>query len=120
MSNQKTLCYDYALWYIQHFPKTEQELTIKLRQKGYNDIEIQKTFVILKQQKYLDDENFAKSYLRSEVANKGKPLFLIRKKLEMKGINKVFLDKTVREMEEELNEGVEKAINKHIDSLKKK
>ncbi|HCY21660.1 TPA: hypothetical protein DIC40_07630 [Patescibacteria group bacterium] len=77
-------CLDYALHYISRYPKTESELKIKLMQKGYFSNDIEKAMNILKEKKFLSDELFVESYVRSELMNKGKPPIAIIKKLQEK------------------------------------
>jgi SOS response regulatory protein OraA/RecX len=77
-------CLDYALHYISRYPKTERELKIQLMQKGYFSDEIQEAMQFLKEKKFVSDEMFVESYVRSELMNKGKPPISIIKKLQEK------------------------------------
>lgn len=112
--------YEYALNLLSRFPKTEKELRIKMYQKGYDSETVTATLERLKNENYLNDALFAESYFNSEVIRKGKPLFLIRQKLEMKGIDPSILDQLVYELADEIQEGVEQGILKAIDAYKKK
>lgn len=112
--------YEYALNLLSRFPKTEKELRIKMYQKGYDSETVTVTLERLKKENYLNDALFAESYFNSEVIRKGKPLFLIRQKLEMKGIDPKILDQLSYELADEIQEGVEQGILKAIDAYKKK
>jgi SOS response regulatory protein OraA/RecX len=59
-------------------------------------------------------------YIRSDVIKKGKPSLLLRKKLEMKGIDHKLLDEVFHENEEDMQEGIESKIRKDIAIHKKK
>ena len=63
---------------------------------------------------------FAESYVRSEVVNKGKPPFLLRKKLEQRGIDRRILDEVFKTYEGDMQEGIEWRIKKEIEQYKKK
>ncbi len=116
----KTKGYEYALNLLSRFPKTEKEIRIKMYQKGYDSETVSAILERLKNENYLNDALFAESYFNSEVIRKGKPLFLIRQKLEMKGIDPKILDQLSYELADEIQEGIEQGILKAIDTYKKK
>ncbi len=113
-------CYDYALEYISRYPKTEKELRIKLYQKWRSSEEVDSAIALLKKQKYVDDAMFARMYIRSDVINKGKPSLVLRKKLEMRGIDRNILDEVFRDNQDEMQEWIESRIKKDIAQYKKK
>lgn len=112
--------YEYVMRYLAKYPKTEQELRIKLFQKGYTTEQVERTFAILKKQWYLNDEKFAEAYLNSQVGNKGKPLFLIKQKLKQKWINEKMMNTYIEKNEKELQEGITEKIKKEIKQYKQK
>ncbi len=114
------LCYDYAINYLYRYPKTEQDLRIKLYQKWYASSDVDETMQALKSKWYINDKMFAESYVRSEVVNKGKPPFLLRKKLEQRGIDRRILDEVFKTYEGDMQEGIEWRIKKEIEQYKKK
>lgn len=111
---------EYAITYLSRYPKTEQEMTILLYTKGYSTEEIEHTMDVLKENNFINDEKFAESYLYSEVIKRGKPVFLSRKKLEQRGIDPMIIEKFIEENEDDIREWIEKAIEKEIESYKKK
>ncbi len=113
-------CLDYALSYLSRFPKTEQELKIQLHIKGYPSSEIQEAIAFCKQKKYIDDDAFVRSYLHSEVVKKGKPLIRVINKLKQKWISETLLRTHIEHMQEELHQGIYQAIQKDINTYKKK
>lgn len=112
--------YEYVLRYLAKYPKTEQELRIKLFQKWYNTEQVEKTFVTLKKQWYLNDQKFTEGYLNSQIANKGKPVFLIKQKLKQKGISENMINDYLKEHEQELQEWIHDRIKKEIKQYKQK
>ena len=111
-------CYDYALEYISRYPKTEKDLKIKLYQKWYETDDVARTIEVLKKKKYVDDKMFTEMYVRSDVVKKGKPSLALRKKLEMKWIDRNILDEVFRENESDMQEGIETKIKKDIEQYK--
>jgi len=77
-------CFDYAVHYISRYPKTEFELRLQLRKKKYGEDEIDSSIQILKDKNYVNDYQYAKLYVNSEVGRKGKPLGPILMKLKSK------------------------------------
>lgn len=63
-------CQDYALHYINRYPKTEEELRVKLLTKHYDEDEIDNTIRWLKKMNRVNDEQFAKLYFQSESVKK--------------------------------------------------
>jgi len=77
-------CKDYALKYINRYPKTEEELRVKLLTKHYPEDEIDDTIARLKKMNRVNDEQFARLYFQSESVKKGKPPYLVKQKLIQK------------------------------------
>lgn len=113
-------CYEYAINIISKYPKTEKELRIKMYQQGYDSEMVMRTLEKLKAENFVNDQLFAESYLNSEVIRKGKPLFLIKQKLELKGIDKSLLAQLTEKHAEELQEGIFQGIEKEIWQYKKR
>lgn len=113
-------CLDYALKYINRFPKTEKELKIQLYLKWYPTSDVDRTINELKKKNYVNDEMFAESYIRSEVVNKGKPAIRIIQKLQQKGIPPDIIKQMLQKYETGMSEGVHAKIKREIAAYKKK
>lgn len=113
-------CLDYALRYIYRFPKTEKELVIKLYQKWFWTNEVKRVIDDFKEKWYVDDLKFTESYIRSESINKGKPLLLVMKKLEIKWVEKSLIKDVARKFEDEINDWTRTKIKKEIENYKRK
>ena len=103
-------CYEYAIWVIGKYPKTEKELRIKMYQQWYDSEIVTRTLEKLKQ------DNF----VNSEVIRKGRPLLVITQKLEMRGIDKSIISKVVHDAWDEIDNWVLQWIEKEIKQYKKK
>ena len=113
-------CYEYAMDVLSKYPKTEKELRIKMYQQGYDSQIVMRTLEKLKLENFLNDKMFAESYLNSEVMRKGKPLLVIQKKLIMKGIDPKIIAELSTAFAEDIQEWIERRIEKEIDQYKKK
>lgn len=113
-------CLDYALKYINRFPKTEKELKIQLYLKWYPTSDVDRTINELKKKNYVNDEMFAESYIRSEVVNKGKPAIRIIQKLQQKGIPPDIIKQMLQKYETGMSEGIHTKIKREIAAYKKK
>ncbi|MBP6910151.1 regulatory protein RecX [Patescibacteria group bacterium] len=113
-------CKDYALKYIHHYPKTEQELKVKLLTKHYDEDEVDETMAWLKKMNRVDDKQFTRLYFQSESVKKGKPPYLVKQKLLQKGVDKKLVEKIFGELESEIDEGIIERIKKEVEKLKKK
>ena len=113
-------CYEYAIWVIGKYPKTEKELRIKMYQQWYDSEIVSRTLEKLKQDNFVNDELFAESYINSEVIRKGRPLIVITQKLEMRGIDKAIVSKVVHEAWDDIESWTLQWIQKEINQYKKK
>lgn len=113
-------CFDYALKYIYRFPKTEKELRIQLYTKGYSTSDIDHVIEDFKKKNYVNDQNFAESYIRSEVVNKGKPSIRIVQKLHQKGVPPNIIKEVLQKYENDMVGGIHEKIKKEIRAYKKK
>ena len=112
--------YEYAIKYLYRYPKTERDLKIKMYQRGYSGEDVEKAIQWLKKQWFVDDVMFAEGYIRSDVVKKGKPALLVKKKLEMKGIDRKILDEAFAKFADDMQEGIEDKIKREIQGQKKR
>jgi len=113
-------CYEYAIWVIGKYPKTEKELRIKMYQQGYDSETVMRTLEKLKKDNFVNDELFAESYINSEVIRKWRPLIVISQKLEVRGIEKDIISKVIHEAWEEIESWILQWIEREINQYKKK
>lgn len=113
-------CYEYAIWVIGKYPKTEKELRIKMYQQGYDSETVSRTIEKLKSDNFVNDELFTESYINSEVIRKWRPLIVITQKLEMRGIDKAIISKVVHDAWDDIEDWILQGIDKEIKQYKKK
>jgi len=117
--NKKT-CKDYSLNLITKIPKTTKQLKTKLLIKWYREEEIEETIKRLEQKWYINDLTFTKLYIQSEICKKGKPVFEIQRKLMEKWIPKLLITQTIRELDDDIDNGIFEKIRSDIEKMKKK
>ena len=120
MWNQKRDVIDYALNYIFKYPKTEQELLIQLRKKGYTDHHIKRAIDYLKEKNYLNDKEFIKSYIYSHLIRRWKPIIYVKSRLAQKWVNMNDVKEIISEQIDEINKWIWKQIRKDIEKYKAK
>jgi len=113
-------CFDYALHYINRYPKTEFELRLQLRKKWYFEDNIDETIQQLEKLNYVNDREFTRLYFWSECERKWKPVFVVKGKLLQKWVDKELVLEIEEELEEEIIKGQKIKIAKEIDVLKNK
>lgn len=88
-------CKNRALWMISSTPKSVKTIRNKLYEEDFSDYAIEKTVEFLKEYSFVDDEEFAKSLIRSAV-RKNNSVSQIKQKLYQKGISKEEIESTIR------------------------
>lgn len=113
-------CFDYAIDYIYKYPKSEKEMKIHLMKKWYDDENIEKTMWMLKNLKYIDDENYTQMFLTSQCINHWKPFLAVRQKLLQKWISKDIISDVYEKLKAQAQESVFQKILKEIENYKSK
>ena len=91
--SDKDKAFDYALTYIARYTPTAKILTGKLYDKGYGKLVVDYTVDKCKKYGYIDDGEYARSYVALNSAVKGKNR--LRAELKAKGIEDAFIDKAL-------------------------
>lgn len=91
-----------ALKYLQYRPRSEKEIRDYLRKKKVNEQHVVLIIEKLKQQKFLNDEEFAKMWIRSRTEFKPKGWRLIKLELQQKGISEEIMKNLGEETRDEL------------------
>jgi len=77
---------EYALSMLERFDRTEQEVRSRLKEKEYCREEIEEALAFLKEYRFINDAEYAKTYIRVYSAKKS--IRKIRFDLERKGVEK--------------------------------
>lgn len=76
---------DTALRYLASRPRTCGEMRKFLRQKGFEEMEIEDTIEGLRNRRYLNDADYCRQYF-DYAFGKGKGMFRVKRELEEKGV----------------------------------
>ena len=97
---------DTALKYLSFKMRSKKQVIDKLEDNGYPSIIIDKVIALLEKYKYIDDESFAKVFIKDKSSIKGYGLYKIKYELKMLGIDeyiyeKYIIDKDILDEEKE-------------------
>lgn len=93
-----------ALRSLSRRQRTEKEIRDKLRENEFADDEIQQTIEHLKSLGYLNDEQFARDYIRHQLALRPKGKFVLTQKLLLLGVKKETIDAALNESFQETSQ----------------
>lgn len=112
----KKVAYDF-LYYRQ---RSEKELKTKLKQKNISQKNSDKVIEFFISHKFLDDEEFARSFVANELLKKPSGKRMLYRKLLQKGINKEVIERILESSYPEESSGAEKLLKKYAARLKDK
>lgn len=116
-SNKYYDCYYCALKYIKVSARTKQEVVVKLKNNDYDIDNINDVINKLEIQGYLNDRNYANSYLNSKMLTTNHGPARIRSDLEKKGIDKVIVSEVLEQYDAEVqNDKIRKIVDKQMRS----
>jgi len=81
--------------------RSEKEIRDNLKKKNARDDIIEKIVIRLKEQKFLNDENFARLWVDSRSRVKPRSQFLLKMELKQKGISDEIIEKVLQRVENE-------------------
>lgn len=93
-----------ALRFLARRQRTEKEVRDKLRDREFADEEIQKTVENLRELGFLNDEEFARSYIRHQLTLRPKGKLVLKQKLLLLGIQRELADAAVNEAFQETDQ----------------
>jgi len=84
-----------ALRFLSTRPRTEREVRNKLREKEFGDEEIERTLNGLRQSGLLDDDAFARMFIRDALTLRPSGRLLLQRKLALLGVPKPVAEKAI-------------------------
>ena len=126
LSEEEISVYNYGISVLSRYFKSEYELRLKMKNKGFNPQLIDNAISILKERKYLDDERYCEMFIKDKINISKHGVRKIKEALYYKGIDKEIIEEKIKcisaESEEEraLLLGEKKLLNiKENDNRKK-
>ena len=90
-----------ALYFLKFRPRSVFEVEEKLKSKNVSEPEIKKTIEILKKNQLLDDEKFAKMWVRDRNLLKPTGSYLLKLELRKLGVADTDIEKALKDQNEE-------------------
>lgn len=78
---------DAAFAYLGHRARSERELERHLRGKGFEDVVVEQAVARCRELDYVDDREFALSYVRDRIRLKPRGVFRLKAELRKKGVS---------------------------------
>ncbi|MBB6215314.1 regulatory protein [Anaerosolibacter carboniphilus] len=94
----------YALKLLSFRGRTRQEVEKKMKEKEYEAPTIEKTLAFLQTHNYINDEDFAASYIRDKVNIQKLGKMRIKQELYQKGIDKTTVQEAINEQIDPIDE----------------
>jgi len=108
-------CLDAAYRYLSYRPRSEFELKMHLRKKGFTDSSIQSTLLKLKEQGLLDDLAFAQFWKENRESFSPRSQRMLQRELRQKGVAPYIIAEVAQGIEEEAS--AYKAAQRRIKKL---
>jgi regulatory protein len=86
-SSHKQECLNAALHFLGYRPRSEVEVRLRLRRRGFDEKAVNEVIVQLKQQSLIDDLAFAQYWKENRLSFRPKSKKLIKRELMQKGIS---------------------------------
>ncbi|TDF98352.1 recombinase RecX [Paenibacillus piri] len=95
--------------------RSEQELTFRLKQKGYDGRLITDTLERLKREKYIDDRLFAEQLAKQRIGSQKKGRNWVKQELKQKGVKPEQINQAIEQIDEdtEYSSALELALKKY-------
>lgn len=102
LADEKQQAYIHALRTLAHKPRTQMEITQRLLQKDIAPDIIEEILIRLGNEKLIDDELYARQWVRQRISQQYKGKLWVRQELQQKGIAKHTIAEALAEVEDEL------------------
>lgn len=94
-------CLDAAYRYLSYRPRSEFELKVHLRKRGFNDSSIQDVLLRLKEQGLLDDLAFAQFWKENRESFSPRSRMMLQRELRQKGVSPYIIAEVAEGIDEE-------------------
>ena len=94
-------CLDAAFRYLSYRPRSEFEIKMRLRQRGFDDSSIQTVLLKLKEQGLLDDFAFAQFWKENRESFSPRSRMMLQRELRQKGVAPYIIAEVAEGMDEE-------------------
>lgn len=110
---------EYALFLLKRQDRSRGEISKKMHLRKFAPEEIEETIKFLESHKIIDDERYARNYVKNQIVNRPQGQYLLRQKLIEKKIDKSLVDVILEDKEDEFlilaRKAAEKWLSLHQD-----
>jgi len=119
-NQRKNRSLEYSLWLLGRRAYTEKQIRDKLESKKFEPEEIENTLRRLLDLKFVDDFEFARSFVRQAKLGRPKGAYRIKFELKQKGLKKELIECALADENFEENEAklVESALKLYLPKIK--
>jgi regulatory protein len=103
-SEKRISVYNYGISALSRYAKSEYELRLKMKNKGFEPQLIDNAISTLKEQKYLDDERYCEMFINDKVNISKHGVRKIKEALYYKGIDKEIIEEKIKNISAESEE----------------
>ena len=93
-------CLDAASRYLSHRPRSEFEIRTRLRQRGFDDVSVERVILKLKEQGSIDDIAFARFWKENRESFSPRSRRMLQQELRQKGISPQIVAEVVEEVDD--------------------
>lgn len=93
-----------ALRFLGHRPRSRKEIRDKLREKEFAEDEIEDTIAVLERAGLVNDAEFARMYIRDQLALRPTGTLVLKRKLLLLGIDRQTIETVMQEFSKEIDE----------------
>jgi regulatory protein len=101
--------YNSTLRFLSFRPRSEKEIREKLKRKKAEPLVIEKVIAKLKEQKLINDEEFARWWIEQRTSFRPRSLRLIKLELRQKGISDETVEDQISKIKDQIENDLERA-----------
>ncbi|HNZ82839.1 MAG TPA: RecX family transcriptional regulator [Sedimentibacter sp.] len=103
-SEERTSVYNYGISVLSRYARSEYELRLKMKNKGFEPELIDKAVGTLKEQKYLDDDRYCEMFINDKINISKDGVRKIKEALYYKGIDKKIIEEKIKNISQDSEE----------------
>ena len=103
-SEERTSVYNYGISILSRYARSEYELRLKMKNKGFEPELIDKAVGTLKEQKYLDDDRYCEMFINDKINISKDGVRKIKEALYYKGIDKKIIEEKIKNISQDSEE----------------
>lgn len=116
--NAKYMAYIKGIRYLGTRARSSYQLALHLRRQQFSEPHIAEAIARLKEEGYVDDREYASSYVRSRIGKQGKGRLRVAQELKGQGISSRIIEQTLAKLDEDKEvEAAYEAASKKMRSL---